>query len=481
VSGRLANIVRIERTTRELEHLDAQITAWIDGRRSNDLLGQYQTPLAHLKKALCGSLAGLRTAVERIRPEDPADVIYPACRSFDYRLMLVHRVWTWYRAKFEQRDIDEFKPVLAAADEVIWSCYAAPFRVASQRSPDILRGPAPLAYIESRYAPEAIPRDEPPLDLRSDAGDAIVHDYLAKLAIPVVGIPPICLDNPWWLIYLGHEVGHHLQYDLVPDWALIDDFGELLVQTARTPPDPVLGQGAAERWRQWSREIFADACSVHAMGARAVIAMAELERSDEASMLARDRPRYPPAAVRLDMLARLAAGLGTPVALPAGTAADVLLEGSALMTGNVDLRQAAEQDRRMLGKITGAISDWSLGDVGGFRDLFGWNARGLTSYVDYWTAMLLSDEKLFPDMNLPAARMLAAATVAAWAQVAAIVDVKAREKARAQLAGRALKIIATSREEQTRAPDEAAMPDPRALADDLTALLLSAEPPNGSR
>ncbi len=479
MTGRLANIVRIERTTRELQLLDAQITAWIDGRGRNDRLGQYQTPLAHLKYALCGSLAGLREAVERTKPDHPADVVYPTCRSFDYRLMLVHRVWSWYRVKFEQRDIDEFKPVLAAADEVIWSCYAAPFRVASQRSGDIRRGPAPLAYIESRFAPEAIPRDEPPLDLRSDAGDAIVHDYLAKLAIPVVGIPPTCLDNPWWLVYLGHEVGHHLQYDLSPDWALIEEFGELLFQTARTAPAPVLGKDEAERWRQWSGEIFADACSVHAMGPWAVTAMAELERGDEASMLARGRPRYPPAAVRLDLLSRLAAKLGGAVTLPAGTAAGALVDGPPLMRGHVDLRQAAEQDRRMLGKIVGAISDWSLDGLGGFRELFGWNAAELAGYVDHWTTLLLSDEKLFPDVSLPAARQLAAATAAAWAKVAGIADAEQRELARAKLAARALKIIATSREEQTRAPDEAAMPDPRTLARDLTELLLSAEPSDG--
>jgi hypothetical protein len=215
------------------------------------------------------------------------------------------------------------------------------------------------------------------------------------------------------------------------------------------------------------------------MGGWAITAMAELERSDEASMLARDRPRYPPASVRLDLLARLATELGTTVSWPSGMDVGLLMDGPPLMKGRVDLRQAAEQDARMLGKVVAAISDWSLDDMAGFGELFGWNAAELSGYIDRWTTLLLSDEKLFPDLRLPAARQLAAAAAAAWAKVAEIPDAGRRELARAKLAGRALKLIAASREEETRAPDEAAMPDPRTLAEDLTTILLSAEPPDG--
>ena len=41
-----------------------------------------------------------------------------------------------------------------------------------------------------------------------------MQTFLAGLPIPTVGLSEGCGQAPWWLIYIGHEVGHHLQHDL---------------------------------------------------------------------------------------------------------------------------------------------------------------------------------------------------------------------------------------------------------------------------
>jgi hypothetical protein len=478
----LAGTVRIERTERELDRLGREITEWVDARRRKDAFGRHETSLVHLKQALCGAIRGLRAALARVRPSDPAAAVYAACRGHEYRLMLVHRVWSWYRGKFEQRDRDDIEPVLAAADEIVWSCYADAARNAAAISGRAIRGPAPLPYVEPHYAPEAIPRDEPPPDLQVGPGHGVVHMFLRKLAIPVVSIPPACMDEPWWLVHLGHEVGHHLQHDLLPDSALVGAFGDLLFETAVSRQEPRLDASAAERWRDWGQEIFADACAVHAIGGWAARAVVELEWFGDASMLAR-RGRYPPAVVRLDLLARLAGGLGMAAPL-GGVDPAAITTGPPVLDGTgADLRAAAAEDWRALPAIVEAISTWPMCGLGGFKGLFGWDgaqstdaARELARYVDDWTGMLLSSEYLRPDRSLPAARWVAGAAVAAWTRVSAVEDPALREDARSRAAKRVLTVVAASREEGFRAPGEPVVPDPEALAAELTDLLLAASP-----
>ena len=111
----------------------------------------------------------------------------------------------------------------------------------------------------------------------------------------------MCADDPWWLAYAGHEVGHHLQHDLADGWALVKAFGDLAEAAARAG-----GEAGPARWRTWSGEIFADICSVYAMGPAAVYGIVELELDDADKMLLA-KPKYPPPLVRLGIMATVAA------------------------------------------------------------------------------------------------------------------------------------------------------------------------------
>ena len=484
MAGRLTNQIRIEQTRSELDYLQREVKVWLDDRRKKDKLRQYNTQLNVLEQALNGSLGGLRSKLDSVADNQPSGEVYVICRAYDKRLVLVQRVWTYFRSKFDQRDDPHFKQVLAAADEVVWSCYAEVFKNVSFHSQrEVTRGPAPLPYIEPQYSPQAIPRDDPPPDLKSDNNDDLLYKYLKRLPIPIVSLPPVCLEEPWWLIYLGHEVGHHLQYDLMPELGLVDHFGQLLQETASSEPDPKCDSIGAQRWRSWGKEIFADICSVCSMGPWAVRAMVELELADDRTMLKSNKPRYPSSVVRLDLLARVADVLGLEgrAALGDNVELEKLVNGPPLMDGNRNLRQIAADDLKMVPKIVTIVMTKSLADLSRFKDLYDWNVSDFSpgGRVDNWAQDLRNPANLYPEKSLRAARMLISGAVAAWTEVAAIDDATKRQEARERLAKNLLPVLAESREEGTRATEPIAEPDVTNLGDQLTQMLLQTIPDQG--
>ena len=95
--------------------------------------------------------------------------------------------------------------------------------VASRAEEDVYKALG-LPYIEPEYSPMAIPRDDPPPDLAPEA-DSVLAAFLGKLPVPLISLPPLCVTDPWWLILVAHEVGHHLQFDLCGGWTLVGTFG----------------------------------------------------------------------------------------------------------------------------------------------------------------------------------------------------------------------------------------------------------------
>src|SRR5262249_48257089 len=152
--------------------------------------------------------------------------------------------------------------LLRAADEVVWSCYRQVFARAEHRQPELKgkRRPAPLAFIEPEYSPAALESDKQlrtqvPLEVELRSLD----DFLQTLPIPLLRLPPWSVGAPWWLVYVGHEVGHHVQHDL----DLIGGFRQGMEAAARAlhlPKDEVT------LWGNWGEEIFADVFSLMILG-----------------------------------------------------------------------------------------------------------------------------------------------------------------------------------------------------------------------
>jgi hypothetical protein len=460
MSGHLLRQVRIEQSCRRLDRLREAADEWIGQRRDEDVTGQYATQLDVLRMAVVNPLAELRTIADGLRTIQETGRVYAACRTSDTRAELVRRVFAYYQGKLDQRHDKSFGPVLRAADEVVWSCWAEPFRNAIYRDPAMTMRPAPLPYIESQYSPAAVPRDDPPGDLTAERDDSVLLAYLERLPIPLIALPAVCADDPWWLAYVGHEVGHHLQHDLADDWSLVKAFGSLAEAAGRAGggdqgSDPV-------RWRTWSAEIFADICSVHTMGPAAVYGIVQLELDDADKML-RGKAKYPPPLVRLGIMAAVAGRLGLEV-----TAA---LEPTGL--NGASPPQAA---------AVAALTETALADPlcgrGPFGSLLGWDPRAFApgGTVYSWREGLRNRIPLKIRPGIRTARLLTSAAVAAWEEIASIADPRQREDSRSELADRFLPAVVAGREEGTRAAAGQAPPGTATLPDDLTRLLIESIP-----
>ncbi len=457
MNGDLLRQVRVEQSCRRLDRLRAVAGDWIGQRHKEDVTGQHATQLDVLRTAVVGPLAGLRTIADGLSSVSDTGQVYAACRTSDTRAELVRRVFTYYQAKLDQRHDKSLEPVLRAADEVVWSCWAEPFRNAIYQDPAMTMRPAPLPYIESQYSPTAVPRDDPPAGLTAERDDSVLIRYLERLPIPLIALPEVCADDPWWLAYAGHEVGHHLQHDLADDWSLVKAFGSLTEAASRAA-----GETDPARWRTWSAEIFADICSVHAMGPAAVYGIVQLELDDADKML-RGKAKYPPPLVRLGIMAAVAGRLGLEV-----TAA---LEPTGL--DGTSLPHAAA-----IAALTEAALADPLCGRGPFRTLLGWDpaffAPGGT--IHNLRDGLRNRIPLRVRPGIRTARLLAAAAVAAWEEIAGIPDRKQREDSRAELAARFLPAVLDGREEGTRAAGDQGRPDTATLPDDLTRLLIESIP-----
>jgi hypothetical protein len=471
----LVKQVRLEQTAQMLDLVHAEVAAWVADRRRKDQVQQYHTQLNALETALSDCLRELRREFGTIGSGRSDGEVFQACRAFEGRATLLRRLSAYFERRFAQRDDPSLGPVLAAADEVVWSCYVEAFHNADAGAAP--RGTTPLPCIELELSPAAVVRDSPPGELRHEGTDELLGRHLAMLPVPVVRLPATIVHAPWWLVYLGHEVGHHLQHDLVPEWGLVGAFNALLARTA--------GADGA-RWRPWGEEVFADICSVLAVGPWAVWAMVELELANDQAMLATDRPSYPPPAVRLALLAAVAGRLGLDgrAALrgvdPAGVVhAPLGVSGRCgVESGGGTDAQRVGRDLELVPVVAEVALETALPGVGMLARLYDqdpsdYKPRGR---IDEWADQLLGEEPRFPEPGLRTGRELAAAGVAAYARATRLDDPEKRAKALGALRDGLLDLIVASRPLGTRAAETAAEPDVAGLGAKLAAAMIADVP-----
>jgi hypothetical protein len=457
--------VRIDQSTRALDGLSARISLWRAGWDRADALQQYRTQLRVLEATLTGALVRLRHDLEGAAAT-PVGRTFALCRAADRRVELVRRVFDYYRTKFDQRDDPELGPVLRAADEVVWSCWAPPFRTLEDEHAGVARPPSPLPYIEPEYSPRAIPRDDPPPDLSPEA-DSVLVAFLGKLPVPVISLPPLCVTDPWWLILVAHEVGHHLQFDLCGGWTLVGTFGDIVESASAAAGAPEPGS-----WRNWSQEIFADLCSVYAVGPAAIRGIVQLELDDEERMLRSTRAKYPPPLVRIALLALAADRAG----VRGREALDPLRIDGHGMPGpwgdylRLQLKVAAE--------VLASLASTAVPAIGSLDRLFEWSpaAHLPGGRVSALRDGLLGRAPLHVQRSAVSPRLTTAAAVAAWDHVAGIPQPKDREEERAKLAERVPAAIVAGREEGTRAAERTAPIAVDRLVEDLSSLLSESFP-----
>lgn len=449
--AKLVNRIRREQTESELQRLRNEVCAWYKHRAAQDEHHQYATQLHALKTLVDGAVPGLQSGLDAVDLARAPGAVYDDCRRFELRLLCLRRVWLFYKEKFDQRDApdEDLRRALRAADEVLWSCYRQPFLAAEVGQLPLKQGPAPLPYFEPRYAPVAFPAREFGPALLGDVDSDFVADLPRQLPVAVLALPASCATAPWWLAYVAHEAGHHVQYDLAARFKLVTHFREQLKAVIAEHGGDHCADDA-EQWGNWADEIFADIYSVMLLGPWAAAAMIELEQQPDASMFARRKKypanRYPAPYVRLQLLAEAVRQLqlepGDALrSMPARPAQpdDELARDLALVPHVVALARTLP-----LPDLAEPVTLPDLCDVrpGDF-------AAGGT--VDRWCAALQEAGQDLPYSNdLRAARLMAAAGLAAWSAFAAADDPQ-RAGRRLSLAGRTVESINLSHEPSKRA------------------------------
>lgn len=453
---------RLERTSLELTELRESLKSWIETQRQRDPRQQFASQIDALDHLLLTAVADLELHLEtEVAPQVHQPSIFALCSRLDRRALWLRQVWDFFRDKLEQRDSERHEAIarlLSAADEVVWSCYHAVMNraVASH-------GPPPLPFVDARYSPSAIPRQLVPHDLKGIDAE-FLRDYLNKLPIPVLRIPEFCVRSPWWLVFVAHEVGHHIQYELAEARALIGKFRDL-IKSVVSQSDK-LTDADAVKWGQWSEEIFADAFSIVTIGPHAVWAMVEFEL-DEYAKMTRRRKDYPPPIIRLALLAEtwkqwsgqpdpdygnLLRGLD-PKAMTRGTEAEADFE---VVTA---VAKACLSKLPIVNKSLDELSPCKPGDF-----LAGGN-------VESWSARLLDPHQPVPSAKLlQSASIAAAATVSAWKSISG--DDARRSSLRESFAARALQSISLCQPPGKRS-SKATQTD---LLPSLGQLLLQTEP-----
>ena len=461
--GALKSRLRIQRSKSIVDATLAAIEAWLKLRRARDPLGQYRTQLQVLGDALSTPLRRIRAELDGLGANAAATPgeIYRAAANHDRCTLTVDRIFGYFRDKFDQRDDPALAPFLRAADELTWSLFAQPFK-----SLGLTPRSAPLPYVEALYSPRAIPRAEPPIDLRSS--DTVIAAFLSELPMPLIGLPPSAVTEPWQLALLAHEVGHHVEYDLLPAYGLITAFKQLLTDAA--PP------ADAATWALYHHEIFADAFSVAAIGPAAVRVIAELELADDAKMLDSGSAKYPCSAVRIALLAAVSLGLGADASAGlGGIDPRALTTGEPVMIKSRDVRARAAAELAAVPDVANAIVAGPLGAAGKLANLLAWENQDYAEggKVEGWRKALLVDKPV-AEKTLRGPRRIISAAIEAWSRTTQIEDDGAREARQEHLRQSTLTMLAESRETATRAapsPTGGLESMPRPLGETLWSLL----------
>ncbi len=463
MSSPVRHRIRIAQTRARIERLHHRIETWRSRRTTEDARGQYKTQLGALSAALQQALEVIRQRGDEVTERDSAGRVYGHCRRVDQARLDVDHLFSYFRERIDQRDDPELGPVLRAADEVVWSLWAQVWR---QRGRGAVP-PAPLAYLEPHFSPQAIPRDKPPREL---AGFGKLAQELRNLPMPLVTLPPACVREPWWLIFLGHEIGHHLQYDLVERRGLIFSFRDLLAATARAA-----GGAAAERaesWYDWGIEIFADAFSVLQHGPWATWSLFDLVMGEERSLL-RSATQYPSPVVRLAWMAaffRVSIGDGEPSRDGSsawelrGLDPESLTRVSPSAAVSRELRERARADLGLVPAMARTVAEAPLPEVGTLRSLCRFEPAHFVAggRVERWKQALLAGRPPSPVRKLEAARQAVTGGLAAWAEISADEDDVRRGERQEQLREILVPTLGASFEPGVRAAEtlrSAAAPD----------------------
>ncbi len=396
----------------EIRRLREELEEWYATRTSEDVhldgspRGQYRSQLNAIHDEIAGAAKIILNDLENldVSPATGRGQVYDRCATAERQTVWLWRVWHYFRDKFDQRRDRRYHDALAAADEVVWSCFHPFFQNPETEN---IGEPAPLPYIEADHSPSALRRDQAERTLKRRGREQTLVDKAFEAPIPLLKIPITALRSPWALVFIGHETGHFIQPLVAEEFAYVATFRQG-IETAVG----AAGGNAGDRqvWSRWADEIFADWYSILTMGQWAIWAMAQFLIGEAAFMRERQN-RYPPPLVRLALMAALADHHGLP-----GTA---ILESLDLRSlENAGDSPPAVPDLGYLPAVVPAVVRPLPSGIGSLADFLSFRGKyyGDNGQVMQWSRHLREQGPAPPRNKLHSARVVAAGCARAWRQ-----------------------------------------------------------------
>ena len=207
-------VINLARTRAELPAkltgLDSELDAWLAATTEQGVLRRHHTQI----QAVAGSLkqASAELAVPFTDP-DPGLWILDRARAVDRRIMDLHRLWSFFRAKFALRYVPWLETPLVTADDLAWDCYSP---VQKFIAPDQRREP-PLVYFTGGTSPFLMPRGTPYVVEPLPDGSMREPEFTAAvqlMPVALIGLPWFQVDHLPDAPLIAHEVGHAVEQDL---------------------------------------------------------------------------------------------------------------------------------------------------------------------------------------------------------------------------------------------------------------------------
>jgi hypothetical protein len=192
----------------ELARVSAAVKEWVNRQRNydrddNDIyVGRHKTQLETIESVLMEAFDALRRYVDASDTCTEAGTFYAELLGYDEAIVGLERVWEFFRDKLDQRDRNRReRPVLRAADEVVWSCSRQVFKLLSGDTAS-RQGPASLKYVAPEYSPAGLQSDRPPSSLTLGTDLDFLEGFTKTLPVPLVRLPPWTVDSPWWCFHV---------------------------------------------------------------------------------------------------------------------------------------------------------------------------------------------------------------------------------------------------------------------------------------
>ena len=289
-----------ERKVRELRAklagIGEEFDHWLGDAETGRPLRKHQSQIERLTTQLRGLAEEVDTRIGALATDD--DEVLTESRTVQTRMLEVHQLWDYFRAKLSLRYVTWFRNYLAAADEFAWACYDPAEKAAGERATPRT---APLVFLSGDFSPFTYAKGsafeaEPVPDV--EASEAFLA-YVAKLPIPVVGVPWYQVAHLPDAVLIAHEVGHDVEraFDLT---------GTIEAQLAAAL-DGIEDAETHFAWGTWLGEVWADVYGVLVAGPAFASALRDLLVTDPTQVTLDARvpspfAEHPPAWLRLRVM-----------------------------------------------------------------------------------------------------------------------------------------------------------------------------------